>query len=183
MAISQAYRFALDPSPDQERCLRSHAGAARFAWNWGLARCKERYEAERKWYSSVDLHRQWNAAKKADPALAWWAENSKCVYQESFRDLERGLKDFMRSRKGERRGKRLGFPRFKKRCRCRDVPILHWGDPLRWADGHAAPAGRDPHLRVHPETGPQGRERHGAHRVGHGVSHSTAVVRVLHCRS
>ena len=45
MAVSQAYRFALDPSPAQERCLRSHAGAARFAWNWGLARCKERYEA------------------------------------------------------------------------------------------------------------------------------------------
>lgn len=120
MAVSQAYRFALDPSPAQERCLRSHAGAARFAWNWGLARCKERYEAERKWYSSVDLHRLWNAAKKADPGLAWWAENSKCVYQESFRDLERGLKDFVRSRKGERKGKRLGFPRFKKRGRCRD---------------------------------------------------------------
>jgi len=120
MAVSQAYRFALDPSPAQERCLRSHAGAARFAWNWGLARCKERYEAERKWYSSVDLHRLWNAAKKADPDLAWWAENSKCVYQESFRDLERGLKDFVRSRKGERKGKRLGFPRFKKRGRCRD---------------------------------------------------------------
>jgi putative transposase len=46
--VRQAYRFALDPSPAQERALRSHAGAARFAWNWGLARCKERYAAERK---------------------------------------------------------------------------------------------------------------------------------------
>jgi putative transposase len=33
--VRQAYRFALDPSPAQERALRSHAGAARFAWNWG----------------------------------------------------------------------------------------------------------------------------------------------------
>jgi transposase len=46
----QGYRFALDPSPVQERALRSAAGAARFAWNWGLARCIERYEAEGKWY-------------------------------------------------------------------------------------------------------------------------------------
>ena len=75
MKVYQAYRFALDPAPAQERALRSHAGAARFAWNWGLAKCKERYEAEGKWYSAVDLHKLWNAEKKADPALAWWREN------------------------------------------------------------------------------------------------------------
>jgi hypothetical protein len=34
--VIQAYRFALDPSPARERSLRSHAGASRFAWNWGL---------------------------------------------------------------------------------------------------------------------------------------------------
>ena len=88
--VVQAYRFALDPSAAQERALRSHAGAARFAWNWGLARCQERYAAEGTWYSAVDLHRLWNAQKKADPALAWWAQNSKCSYQEAFRDLDRG---------------------------------------------------------------------------------------------
>jgi putative transposase len=120
MAVRQAYRFALDPSPEQERLLRSHAGAARFAWNWGLARCKERYEAEGKWYSAMDLHKLWNAAKKADPALAWWVENSKCAYQEAFRDLDRALRDFIKSRKGERKGRHLGFPRFKKRGKCRD---------------------------------------------------------------
>jgi putative transposase len=118
--VRQAYRFALDPGPSREAALRSHAGAARFAWNWGLAKCKERYEAERKWYSASDLHRLWNAEKKADPALAWWSENSKCAYQEAFRDLERALRDFVKSRKGERKGKRLGFPKFKKRGKCRD---------------------------------------------------------------
>ena len=120
MHVTQAYRFALDPSPAQERALRSHAGAARFAWNWALTKCRERYAAERKWYSAADLHRLWNAEKKAVPALAWWAENSKCAYQESFRDLDRALRDFVRSKRGERKGRRLGFPRFKKRGRCRD---------------------------------------------------------------
>ncbi|MGH3522081.1 MAG: helix-turn-helix domain-containing protein, partial [Mycobacterium sp.] len=80
--VTQGYRFALEPTPAQQRALRSHAGAARFAWNWGLARCKERYKAEGKWYSGAELHKLWNAAKKADPALAWWGENSKCAYQE-----------------------------------------------------------------------------------------------------
>lgn len=35
-----ACRFALDPTPARERALRSHAGAARVAFNWGLARVK-----------------------------------------------------------------------------------------------------------------------------------------------
>ena len=69
MAVVQlAYRFALDPTPAQERALRSHAGAARFAWNWGLAKCQERYAAERKWYSAAELHKLWNATKQTDPA-------------------------------------------------------------------------------------------------------------------
>jgi putative transposase len=118
--VNQAYRFALDPTPEQERALRSHAGASRFAWNWGLAKCAERYAAEGKWYSAIDLHKLWNAEKKADPALAWWSENSKCAYQEAFRDLDRALKDFIKSKKGERKGKRLGFPHFKKRGKCQD---------------------------------------------------------------
>jgi putative transposase len=119
--VTQAYRFALEPTPAQERALRSHAGAARFAWNWGLARCKERYEAEGRWYSAVDLHKLWNAEKKADPVLAWWSENSKCAYQEAFRDLDRALRDFIKSKKGLRKGRRLGFPRFKERGKCRDA--------------------------------------------------------------
>ena len=108
--MTQAYRFALDPSPTQERALRSHAGAARFAWNWALHRCKERYAAERKWYSAAELHKLWNGAKKADPALAWWGENSKCCYQEAFRNLDRALGDFSKSRKGQRKGKKLARP-------------------------------------------------------------------------
>jgi hypothetical protein len=88
--VKLAYRFALDPTPAQKRALRSHAGAARFAWNWALARCRDRYAAERKWYSGAELHKLWNTAKKADPALGWWGENSKCCYQQEVLGLRDG---------------------------------------------------------------------------------------------
>jgi transposase len=130
MKVIQAYRFTLDPTRAQDATLRSHAGAARFAWNWGLARCKERYAAERRWYTAPELHKLWNAVKKADPALAWWPENSKCAYQEAFRDLDRALTDFINSKKDERKGRRLGFPKFKKRGRCRDSFRLS-AEPMR----------------------------------------------------
>jgi len=76
------------------------------------------------------LHKLWNAEKKSDPALGWWEENSKCVYQEAFRNLDRALSAFIKSRKGEQKGKRLGFPRFKRRGRCRDSFRLA-AEPMR----------------------------------------------------
>ncbi|MGH3281165.1 MAG: IS607 family element RNA-guided endonuclease TnpB [Trebonia sp.] len=151
MAVTvTAYRFALDPAPAQERALRSHAGAARFAWNWGLRKCTERYAAEGKWYSAAELHKLWNAAKRADPALAWWPENSKCAYQESYRNLERALRDFTRSKKGLRKGKRLGFPRFKKRGRCRDS--FRFGSGVMRCSGNAVTLPRLGTVRTHEST-------------------------------
>ncbi|WP_415579350.1 helix-turn-helix domain-containing protein, partial [Hydrogenibacillus schlegelii] len=36
--MHRAYRCELDPNVDQRILLAKHAGAARFAYNWGLAR-------------------------------------------------------------------------------------------------------------------------------------------------
>ena len=150
MKVNQAYRFALDPSVAQERALRSHAGAARFAWNWGLAKCQERYEVEGRWYSGTGLHKLWNSEKKADPALAWWAENSKCSYQEAFRDLDRALRDFTASRKGIRKGRKLSFPRFKKRGKCRDS--FRFGSGVMRCSGAAVTLPRLGAVRTHEST-------------------------------
>ncbi len=52
MRVQQAYRFALDPTPSQARDLLRHCGAARVAFNWGLARVKanlDQREAERSY--------------------------------------------------------------------------------------------------------------------------------------
>ena len=142
--------------------MRSHAGAARFGWNWGLAKCQERYAAEGKWYSAIDLHKLWNAEKKADPALAWWAENSKCAYQEAFRDLDRALRDFTASRKGIRKGRRVGFPRFKKRGKCRDS--FRFGSGVMRCCGTAVTLPRLGAVRTHEST------RKLARRVGNGTA-------------
>ncbi|WP_187413710.1 helix-turn-helix domain-containing protein [Micromonospora sp. DR5-3] len=38
--VVQAYRFVPDLTPGQERSVLAHAGAARVAYNWALARVK-----------------------------------------------------------------------------------------------------------------------------------------------
>ncbi|MEU7869190.1 helix-turn-helix domain-containing protein [Dactylosporangium sp. NPDC049140] len=52
MKTIQAYRFALDLTPSQERDVLAHTGAARVAHNWALAKVKavmEQRTAERSY--------------------------------------------------------------------------------------------------------------------------------------
>ena len=45
----------------------------------------------------------------------WWDQNSKEVYSGGLRSLSQGLSNWSKSRKGQRKGKRVGFPRFKSK--------------------------------------------------------------------
>jgi IS605 OrfB family transposase len=127
-----AYRYALDPTSAQERALRSHAGAARVAFNWGLARVKanlSQREAERSYgiadadltpyveWSLYGLRKAWNAAK--DTVAPWWRECSKEAFNTGLDQLARALKNWADSKKGKRKGKPVGFPRFRSRRRSR----------------------------------------------------------------
>ena len=46
--VMEAIMVSLDTSPEQERLLLSHAGAARFAYNAALAHVKEALDAGEK---------------------------------------------------------------------------------------------------------------------------------------
>jgi putative transposase len=123
--VTQAYRFALDPTPRQRRALASHCGAARFAYNWGLALVKTCLD-QRQCNPSVQvpwtlpgLRWEWNRAKhKVAP---WWSENSKEAYNSGLDGLARALKNWSDSKNGRRKGRLMGFPRWKKKGRARDA--------------------------------------------------------------
>ena len=119
MKVLQAYKFALDPTDRQRTELASHCGAARFAFNWGLALVSSRLEARRRdctadvpW-SLAALRREWNSAKAE--VAPWWRANSKEAYSSGLDALARALKNFAASRSGKRAGSKVGFPRRRKR--------------------------------------------------------------------
>lgn len=118
----EAVKVALDPTPVQERLMLSHAGAARFAYNAGLAHVKETIETGGKLeWTLYALRRWWNANKgtlavDAD-GTPWWRENSKEAYNSGLEALSDALSNWSKSRKGERKGRRVGFPRFKAKDR------------------------------------------------------------------
>lgn len=117
----EAVKVTLDPTPRQERLLESHAGAARFAYNKGLAHVRDVLErGDAPEWSYYALRKWWNQAKDAlavDEATGepWWPENSKEAYNSGLESLADALKNFSESRKGRRKGRRMGFPRFKSK--------------------------------------------------------------------
>ena len=123
--VTQAYRFALDPTPRQQRTLASHAGAARLVYNWGLYLVQERLEQRRAGedvevpWTLPALRREWNRAKHE--VAPWWAENSKEAYSSGLDGLARALKNWADSRAGRRKGRPVRFPHRKRKGRCRDA--------------------------------------------------------------
>ena len=99
----------------------SHAGAARFAYNAGLAHVKEAMNSgESADWSHYSLLRWWNANKDTlavnrDTGVVWWSQNSKEAYNMALHGLARGLSNWSKSRKGQRKGKLVGFPKFKSK--------------------------------------------------------------------
>lgn len=114
----EAVKVALDPTPTQERRFLSHAGAARFAFNAALAHVKEAIEAgEKLEWSFYSLRKWWNANKDElavdDDGITWWQENSKEAYSYGVESLAKGLSSWSKSRNGARKGRSVGFPKFK----------------------------------------------------------------------
>ena len=69
----------------------------------------------------VWLRRWWNANKDTLAVNAdgtpWWRENSKEAYSSGLESLAKGLSNWSKSRKGERKGHKVGFPKFKAKDR------------------------------------------------------------------
>jgi putative transposase len=114
MRITRGYRTELNLNNEQITLCKKHAGAARFAYNWGLRRKQEVYKATGRSISARELHRELNQLKQTE--LPWMYEVSKCCGQEALRDLDNAFKHFFRRCRLKKEGKwkgKPGYPRFK----------------------------------------------------------------------
>lgn len=127
----QAFCFTLDPTVEQSRALARHFGARRKAYNWTVATLKADIEAWRATGVETDkpslrvLRKRWNQAKSevcvnAETGLPWWAECSKESYAGGIDAAVDAYWNWQSSRAGARAGKRVGFPRFKRKGRDAD---------------------------------------------------------------
>jgi putative transposase len=138
-----AFQFALDPNVEQRILLAKCAGARRFTVNHHLARVKANLEtrsSEREvlsacgdpcepstpslsWsaFSFINEFNAWKNGESDDSpvnddgrrGLSWRHELPSDVFECASVDAARALENFSASRRGERRGAAVGFPRFQ----------------------------------------------------------------------
>ena len=178
------FQFALDPNLEQRVLLAKCAGARRYTVNYHLARVKANLEARSSerddltdegtprqpstpslsWtaFSFINEFNAWKNGQSDDSlvnedgtrGLAWRHELPGDVFECASVDAARALENFSASRRGERSGTPVGFPRFQAkgkvtprfRLRNRATPgRAPSSQPIRFSDPS--------HLRL-PKFGP-----------------------------
>ncbi|EFO81795.1 Transposon IS605 OrfB [Oscillochloris trichoides DG-6] len=111
----RAHTIRLNPTPEQANLFRQAAGTARFCYNWGLRAIKDALDQG----MPVPTHRALRDAFKRIRTVEypWTFQVGKSAIDGAFVNLGRAVKNFLDSRSGRRKGKKVGFPAFKSRKR------------------------------------------------------------------
>ena len=108
----KAYKYRIYPNKEQQVKMNQFFGCCRFVYN----KCIEWYsDAYKSWKENgtdigktpllTDFKKDFEFLKECD--------NAALAYSRS--NFERAVKDFIKSKNGKRKGKRLGFPQFKSK--------------------------------------------------------------------
>jgi putative transposase len=139
--VTRAVEVVLDPSPSQERWLRSYVGSMRAVYNWALAEVRDnltvraderaRGVAEDQLtpalsWSRESLMTRWRQVR--DEEHPWWRDVSIHAFRTGIDNAALALKNFSDSYTGKRRGRRVGFPRFKNRHSRQAVTFVELAD-------------------------------------------------------
>ena len=146
MAVARhtSFVFTALADPAVEAVFARHAGVARFGYNQcrrlvtdAVAAKRQDSEVRVPW-SGFDLINAFNGWKRSEAAgrvwtvspdgeatllkagLVWRDEVCAQVFEEAAVDFGRGLEAWSKSRRGQRKGRKVGFPKRHKKGRCSD---------------------------------------------------------------
>ncbi len=102
----KAIKVKLIPNNVQQTKMFQYAGAARFAFNWALAKEKENYENGGKFIPDTELRKEFTRLRNSDE-YAWLQNVSNNVTKQAIKDACTAYKNFF---KGLQR-----YPRFKSK--------------------------------------------------------------------
>ncbi|MCX5286150.1 RNA-guided endonuclease TnpB family protein [Streptomyces sp. NBC_00198] len=109
------YSFRLYPDPGQQRALARAFGCARVVFNDAVRAREGARKAEQPFPTAGELSRRLITEAKRTVERSWLGEVSAVVLQQSLRDVETAYRDYFASLKGDRKGPKIGPPRFKSR--------------------------------------------------------------------
>ena len=111
--VTRAIEVVLNPSPSQERWLRSYAGSMRAAYNWALAEVRDNLEVRRaerdrgvpedeltpalSW-TAFSIAKRWRAVR--DDIHPWHRDVSIHAFRTGLDNAANALKNYSESRSG-----------------------------------------------------------------------------------
>jgi putative transposase len=121
------YQYRFYPTDQQRQDLARLFGCVRVVWNDALAICKKSEKKPR----SGDLQQRVITQAKKTEERAWLSEVSNIPLQQSVADLDTAFKNFFDSGKGKRKGRHVGYPKFKKRMNSQSARFRIGGFSLK----------------------------------------------------
>lgn len=103
--MQKTLKICLLPTKEQEEKMIKTIGCCRFAYNWALNNCNEKYSHNEK-YSMSNIRKEFTQLKKQEE-FQWLNEVSNTSMVESMRNLDKGFKKFF--------SKQGGYPKFKSK--------------------------------------------------------------------
>lgn len=128
---TQAFQFTLDLTEDQVSVVRRQFGGRRYACNWAIRTMMADLAAHRDLGiespvpTMFSLRKRWNQAKDTEcvdtaSGELWWRHVSKEAFADGIAGAVDAYWNWQESRAGKREGRRMGFPRFRKKGHDRD---------------------------------------------------------------
>ncbi|MFI6488068.1 RNA-guided endonuclease InsQ/TnpB family protein [Streptomyces sp. NPDC050564] len=103
------------PESSQRSALARAFGCARVVFNDAVRAREQARVAKEPFPTAAVLSQTLITRAKDTPERSWLGEVSAVVLQQALRDAEAAYKNFFASLTGERKGKKVGAPRFKSR--------------------------------------------------------------------
>ena len=116
------YAYRAYPTAGQRENLARLFGCVRVVYNDYLAVRRGEWEAnrelpkdQRRYTPDGDVAKAVTTLAKRTPERVWLSEVSAVPLQQAVRDAQAAYRAFFRSKAGQRRGRRVGAPRFKSK--------------------------------------------------------------------
>ena len=113
-SVQVRYRYRLEPDLVQRAMLARTFGCARVVFN-DVIRCQDEAFQSGAALSPTEVQRRVITEAKTLASRAWLSEVASVALVQSVRDAHRAYRNFFDSVKGNRRGPKMGRPRFKSR--------------------------------------------------------------------
>jgi len=109
--VKTRYQYRFYPTDQQHQSLVQLFGCVRVVWNDALALCRQSKTKPK----SAQLQKLVITQAKLTEERKWLSEVSNIPLQQSVADLDTAFKNFFASCKGKRKGRKVGYPKLKKR--------------------------------------------------------------------